>query len=220
MQNIRQIVQTWGREFYIHYGAILICCNSSQCCRPCYAAVIQSAFVIKYSPYVMIRNHAFIYFAFWLTFSICMYFICIVIVQQTICTTRVNVARPGCLFSLSARPVRAGMTRYTTFPLINSDAYFYVFSVARFYVQCYRVTHLMIEKINETMWRLPFINSMGISHLKQCCQSSDCYKQSIPIRLPVTLMAYTGNQNCLWSCTISTLMVNNLNPSGYETINI
>ena len=45
-----------------------------------------------------------------------------------------NVARPGCLFSLSARPVRAGMKRYTTFPLINSDAYFYVFSVARFYV--------------------------------------------------------------------------------------
>ena len=48
--------------------------------------------------------------------------------------TDVNVARPGCLFSLSARPVRAGMKRYTTFPLINSDAYFYVFSVARFYV--------------------------------------------------------------------------------------
>ena len=46
----------------------------------------------------------------------------------------INVARPGCLFSLSARPVRAGMKRYMTFPLINSDAYFYVFSVARFYV--------------------------------------------------------------------------------------
>ena len=62
-----------------------------------------------------------------------------------------------------------GTRRYETLYDVPIDKFRHVFlRILRnaVYVRCYRITLLMIDKINKTIWRLPFIKSMGISHLK------------------------------------------------------